>query len=442
MDSDSPKGRLRDWISNSVWFKALSIGIVVLIMLIPTMMVTQLVYERMNRKNAAAHEVAAKWGQRQNICGPILTIPLKTTQERKNEEDLVIYENLHFLPEDLKINVDLNSEVRKRGIFEVILYKSVVNISGYFDTNNIHNIEYGINNLMLQDADLTYGLSDMTGVAQRALARWNNEKISMEPGVANTDVVPIGMHARIPLVIQKDGKLKFELQLHLNGSEAIHFVPIGRTTTVDMTSSWPSPSFEGNFLPKSHDISSSGFSANWSVLDMNRSFPQYWRGAKYPVSSTFFGVNLIQTVDHYTMALRCVKYAILIICLTFLIYFFLEMINDKNIHSFQYLLIGLALSIFFLLLLSLSEYIGFNKAYLTAGVATIGLISIYSFYILSSKKLSSILTLLLIIIFGFIYVVLQLEDYALLVGSIGLFLALATTMLLSRNMDWSNLRNV
>ena len=236
----------------------------------------------------------------------------------------------------------------------------------------------------------------------------------------------------------------FSIPLKLNGSGYLKFEPVGKETTVALESGWSSPSFEGDFLPDQREIRPEGFSASWKVLDLNRNYPQQWKGAEYSFGtgnhpSAHFGVRLVQTVDEYAKTERSSKYAILVIGLTFLIYFFYETLRRFHIHPFQYLLVGLALSVFYLLLLSLSEHLGFNTAYAVATAATIGLITVYSAGVFKNLRMTVQLTLLLGLIYGFIFIVLQLEDYALLTGSIGIFAALAAVMYYSRNVDWYNL---
>ncbi|HHH54328.1 MAG TPA: cell envelope integrity protein CreD, partial [Bacteroidetes bacterium] len=233
--------------------------------------------------------------------------------------------------------------------------------------------------------------------------------------------------------------IDFSFDIKLQGSESIYFIPVGKTTTVALKSSWDSPSFQGRFVPDEREVSKDGFTANWKILDMNRNYPQQWEGNKYNVSSSKFGVDLIKPVGEYQKNMRTVKYSLLIIVLIFLIYFFFEVLGKFRIHPIQYSFIGLALTLFFVLLLSISEQIGFDLAYLVSAAATTIMILIYSAALLKNRKQLLILTGFLITIYGFIYVVLQLEDFALLAGSIGLFVALFITMYYSRKIDWYNI---
>ncbi|RMG84254.1 MAG: cell envelope integrity protein CreD, partial [Bacteroidetes bacterium] len=235
----------------------------------------------------------------------------------------------------------------------------------------------------------------------------------------------------------------FELKIKLNGQGSFSVEPVGRVTKLSLSSDWPSPGFSGAFLPDSHQISKDGFTAEWQVLDLNRNYPQQWSDDEYNgfggQGRMAFGVRLVQPVDEYLKNTRSAKYAVLVVGLTFLIFFFFEVLHKLLIHPFQYFLIGIALAVFYLILLSFSEHIGFNRAYLVATAATVSLISGYGWAILKYKKLVLQLTLFLVTIYGFIYIILQLEDYALLAGTVGVFVALALAMYYSRNIDWYNL---
>jgi len=252
-------------------------------------------------------------------------------------------------------------------------------------------------------------------------------------------------------------KIDFRIRLNLKGSQGIYFSPVAGNNKVKMSSSWPSPKFEGQFLPDTSTISDKGFEASWTILDINRQITQQWTDVTpqtfqnatsasrytdqyaYNASTpnlTVFGVELFDTVDHYTKNERTVKYAFLLITLTFAVYFFCEVLKKQRVHPLQYGLVGAALVIFFVLLLSLSEHLGFDPAYLVASFATISLITLYSRSIFSEKRYATLAGGLLVVLFGFIYIILQLEDFALLAGSIALLVIIALIMYLTRKVKW------
>ena len=236
--------------------------------------------------------------------------------------------------------------------------------------------------------------------------------------------------------ITPDQEMSFSCHLNLNGSSGLHFIPVGKTTKVNVSGDWNAPSYTGNFSPE-HNPATAGFDANWSVLRFNRSIPDFWIDAKVDhFSDAVFGVNLVNTVDHYQQSMRSAKYAFMFIMLTFVVFFFVELLTKKRIHPIQYLLVGIALILFYSLLLSISEQLNFGIAYLIASISTISLITIYAHSIFKNKTHTGVLSFMLCLLYIFLYVVLQLEDIALLIGSIGLFVILAVIMYFSRKVAW------
>jgi inner membrane protein len=232
-------------------------------------------------------------------------------------------------------------------------------------------------------------------------------------------------------------KLPFEVPVKLRGSESLQFTPIGKTTTVHLTSTWPSPSFTGKFLPD-NTVNKDGFDAKWNVLHFNRDFPQVWKNQSFKAEESSFGFSLLQPTDHYAKTMRSVKYAILFIGLTFGFFFLLEALQGHRVHPVQYILTGIALVVFYLLLLSMGEIINFNAAYAIAAGATTGLITAYGRHLFASWKNACILGGFLGSLYTFIYFLIQLEDTSLLAGSIGLFVLVAFAMYLSRKIKWYN----
>jgi inner membrane protein len=232
----------------------------------------------------------------------------------------------------------------------------------------------------------------------------------------------------------------FSIKISFNGSKQIELIPIGKNTTMSMISNWADPSFIGNYLPndETKEISKNGFKADWKVLHINRAFSQQHLNKIPNLNEFAFGTKFMVMVDEYQKSERSAKYGFLVIALTFLIFFLIQTLSKINIHPFQYLMIGLALTMFYTLLVSISEHSNFLKAYLIAGISVIGLITLYSKSILKTFKFPVFIGLSLTALYTFIYVIIQLENYALLVGSIGLFLILAIVMYVSRKIDWNN----
>jgi len=440
---NSVLGRFGHWVKTSLLVKLASIGFLTLLLLIPNAMINELVGERQLRLAEATREVSASWGVPQTVTGPMLSIPYSEWTQVENGKRVESILTAHFLPRDLKVNGKINPELRKRGIYEIVLYQSDMTITGAFGKPDFEALHIRPEDVHWDQAKLSLGVTGMSGIKNSIQLDWSGRSIRLEPGTANSKILLAGVSNTVPIDAETT-EYAFSIPLKLNGSGYLKFEPVGKETSVLLESTWPSPSFEGEFLPDSREIRPDGFRAAWKVLDLNRNYPQQWKGYEYSFGSTShpeskFGVRLLQTVDGYAKTERSTKYAILVIGLTFLIYFFFETLRRFHIHPFQYLLVGLALSVFYLLLLSLSEHLGFNTAYFIAAAATIGLITLYSGGVFKNRRLTIQLFLLLTMIYGFVFIVLQLEDYALLTGSIGIFGALAVVMFYSRNVDWYNL---
>jgi inner membrane protein len=438
----------------SLWVKLLAIGFIALLLLIPKAMIEQLVMERQARQESVILEISESWGGRQSVRGPIIKIPARDWTSDVNGRKVAVIQNLYFLPSTLQIEGKADHEIRSRGIFDAVLFRSNLTLKGTFDPVAFQELNVAPEDILWEEARIVLGISSMAGIQNPIEVEWNGAKFRMEPGTETGELLSSGVSA--PLVLSPGGEgYRFSIPLELNGAESLFFEPVGQVTTVSLNSDWPSPAFIGRMLPDKRALSDKGFSADWKILDLNRNYPQQWKNLAYrfeeplidsdgqvisnssDYGGSSFGVRFLRPVDEYLKNTRAAKHGILVIGLTFLIYFFFETLRGLRIHPFQYLLTGLALVVFYLLLLSLSEHIGFNPAYWVAAVATIGLIAVYSASLLKSRSLTYQLILLLILIFGFIFVVLQLEDYALLVGSIGLFIALAAVMYFSRKVDWN-----
>jgi len=438
MNKETPTiDRINSWLKNSISLKLFVITILMLLLLIPAAMIKSIIYERETLSNRATVEVSNKWAGDQQINGPILSIPL-VYEYRDENKTYETTKYLHILPEELNIKGNISPEKLKRGIYEVVVYKSQLDLSGKFlfdkevDKNNLKEIKH-------DQAFLTIGISDLRGIEDQVILNWNKKNLHVEPGSKISELIYSGITVKLPNIEPDLNKsIDFSFSLNLQGSQNLNFIPLGSTTNVKIESNWPFPSFNGNFLPDHRKVSDEGFNANWKVLQLNRNFPQSWIGNKHAekIKQSNFGIDLILPLDDYKKSVRSSKYAVMCIALTFLIFFLVEIINGRKIHPFQYILVGLGLCIFYVLLISISEHSNFNTAYIISSIAIIGMISLYSLTIFKSKKLSFLLLATLTSIYGFLFVTLQLADYALLMGSIGLTLILAATMYFTRNINW------
>lgn len=432
--------RLNESISQSITFKLISIGILILLLLIPKSMINSLIIERENRMSETVQEVTDKWSRKQTVSGPILTIPYKKYIENDDESSFkTIVKQATFLPEKLHIESEVIPEERYYGIFKVIVYRASLKFKGKFTLPDFSDWEIADSDVLWSKAAVNVGISDLRGIEKQVLLDIKDESFPFQPGVSESSLFSSGIHIPIQSSVQQLIDHEFSMDVILKGSEELYFVPVGKNTEVNMISSWKDPSFIGSFLPE-HNISKDGFKASWQVLHFNRNYPQNWINTNHDIDDSKFGVNLLVAADHYQKSLRSSKYSILIITLSFLMFFLIEVTQKLRIHAFQYILIGLALMLFYTLLLSISEHLGFNLAYWISSIAVIGLISFYSSAVLSNKKLAYLLAGSLGAIYGFLFIIIQIETYALLVGSIGLFIILALTMFYTRKIKWYRTR--
>jgi inner membrane protein len=422
-------------IKNSIGTRLIIIAVLTLLLLIPALMIQSLISERKDRRNTAANEISENWGGKQFIIGPILSVPFKLYIKDEKNNIVQTIQYAHFLPEDLQIEGLLNPEIRYRGIYEVVVYNSKLSISGEFNPLDLNELNISSQDILWKDAIMSLGISDMKGIKDFIQIDWNNTQYLANPGIETNDVISTGICIK-PKISETKEKYQFKIELNLNGSFGLLFSPVGKETKVELTSNWSNPSFTGNFLPINREISADGFKSNWKILHLNRNFPQKWIGSQYQVSEATFGVNLLLSVDEYQKTMRTAKYAIMFISLTFLTFFMIELLSKKVIHPIQFLLIGFALLIFYTLLLSISEYLVFKFSYIIACAGIILLISLYTKTVLNDLKQTAIVTGVLIILYGYLYIILQLQDYALLMGSIGLFFVLSIVMYLTRKIDW------
>lgn len=423
--------------SNKVLVKAGITGALILIMLIPTLFITNLVKEREDRQKEVVAEVSNKWAKAQTITGPYIVVPYNETYIGSDNKTAVARKNVVLLPEDLNLNGTLSPQERKRSIYTVLLYKANLQASGRFSVKIPGEITAG--NLLLSEAKLCIGVNDFKGIEEKVTVSFNGSAYDLTPGLPIKEVDETGLSASIPLTADDLTKpMAFNLNLKIKGSEQLSFVPLSGNSTFSLNSKWPNPSFDGSALPSERQVSDSGFTAKWSFNKANLPFNTVLKDFKLEKSAYTFGVSMVQPADQYAKIMRSVKYAILFIGLTFSLFFIVELMQKRPVHPVQYVLVGLALVIFYTLLLSISEFIIFDSAYLIAAIATISLITLYAKGHFASAKVAGVFATVLTLLYAFIFVLIRLEDTALLVGSIGLFAVLALVMYASRRINWYN----
>ena len=440
MEYKSPTAfdRLKQWVRGSISLRLITIAILILILLIPVTMIEGLIRERSQLRESVVSEVSNAWSQSQVLTGPLLSVPYTYLLETAEGELVERMGYAYFLPDLLDINGAVSPEVRYRSIYEVVVYTTNLQVEGQFTSPNFSAFDIEPEDILWEDAAITVGLSDLRGINDGVLLNWDGQEYAFGPGTATTEVIEAGITTPVSLDEESSaaGTFTFSFDVSLNGSRSLYFTPLGQETNIALSSSWPDPSFEGAFLPDERSVDDAGFSASWKVLHLNRNYPQAWLGQKHMVAESSFGVRLMMPVDTYQKTTRSAKYAIMFILLTFVTFFFVEVMHRKRIHPIQYIMIGIALAIFYVLLLSISEHLTFNIAFILSSVATTGLISLYCITLFKNGRLVLLTAGLLVMMYGFIYTVLQLQDYALLIGSLGLFIVLASFMYLSRKINW------
>lgn len=421
--------------SNKVLIKGLITGVLILVMLIPTLFVTNLVEEREQRQKEVVAEVSSKWAGAQRITGPYIVLPYSDTYTGTNNVQVKTLRNLILLPEDLNVDGALTPENRKRSIYNVLTYRSNVNVNGSFQTQLTKDIDPST--IQWSDAKLCVGISDFKGIEEKITVIFNGVGYDLTPGLPIKEIDSTGLSAAIPLDASTVAtKKNFSFSIKLKGSQQLQFIPLSANSKFALRSSWANPSFDGNVIPNKRDVNEKGFAAQWQFNQANLPFSTVVREGSLKASSLAFGVSMVQPADQYAKTMRSVKYAILFIGLTFALFFIVELMQHKPVHPVQYVLVGLALVIFYTLLLSISEFIAFDLAYLVAATATILLITFYAKGHFQNWKVASVFAAVLSCLYAFIFVLIRLEDTALLVGSIGLFSVLALVMYASRKINW------
>lgn len=410
-----------------------------LILLIPLLMIRGLVDERHYRSLAVSEEIRSLWGGYQRLGGPYLAVPYRYRYLDAEGEERIGRREAYFLPEELTVSGELVPEIRSRGIYSVSLFMAELDMAGRFAFPDASGLGIASEDLLLDEARLYLSLADPRGIRSADGVSWNGAAVSPEPG---TDPHEGGGAIWIPADLDGAGgagSFPFELGLDLACGGSLMLVPAGRETRVELASSWPSPSYTGAYLPTAHEHGEAGFRASWELSALGRAFPMSWTSADPPASSlsaSAFGVEYFDPVNLYAKNERAVKYGILFVLVPFLVFVLAELLTRIRIHPFQYLIAVSANLIFFLLLLSLSEHIPFSAAFLLAAAGSAGELFLYSRFALGSRGVAWAMLGASASLYGFLYTALQSEDYALLIGSVGLFLILGLVMLLTGRIRW------
>ncbi len=431
--------------------RAASIAVLALLLLIPVSMVSSVVDERKRRRDEAVAEITGTWGSPQSIVGPVLIVPYRYRYKIQKEEvyngkvvkvDAIetAVDNAYFLPADLQVEADILPKKLHRGIYEAVVYTGKVALSGRFAPPDWKSLKVDPEDVLWSDAVVSVAIPDLRGARGALELGLGGRQFTMKPG-SRVPGYQSGAHVSIGAAAQGE-KLDFSLPVALNGSRDVRFAPLGVRNVVSVKSTWPDPKFSGGFLPVEREVRRDGFSAKWDVSYYGRSYPQAStsRGGGNPaaaaIDASAFGVEFLSSVDSYRNVERATKYGVLFIVMVFAAFFLFEVLAGLSIHPIQYLLVGLALALFFMVLLSLSEFIAFGAAYLSAAGTAGGLIVGYCARILGEPRRAGVLAAELAAVYGYLFVTLQLQDFSLLMGSALLVATLGTIMWLTRGVDW------
>jgi inner membrane protein len=413
-------------------------------------MVQSLIREREITRNEAISEIWRTWGDKQVIAGPVISVPVVSSKALSNGTIESGTRFLHFLPENLSVSGNVVPVIRYRSIYEVVLYSGSLAVKGNFRPLVPKGLNVLPEEIKWDKAYVTFGISDMKGVKENIDLAWNDSVYRMQPGLPVRDIIKGGVS--IPVAINPTLSNNFSFKLKLNGSRSLSFLPFASDMNVSLSSSWANPSFEGAFIPSEKSVTKKGFTANWKILELNRNYGQFGfddyigMGEKPPDemsgndhiapsnSAGAFGVNLIMPVDQYQRTTRAAKYGVLFVILTFVTFFFFELLRKKYVHPLQYLIVGFAIMLFYLLLLSLAEYLLFDIAYLVSATVITLMVMLYAGAIFANRRYGIIVGLILFMLYAYFYTLLQLQLYSLLFGSIGMVIMLSVVMLLTRKL--------
>src|SRR5438105_69318 len=426
--------------------KLIGVGVLILLLLIPLGMITGVLSDRLSRRNEAVTEITSSWGKEQCVVGPVLGIPyqyhFKTTKEvpdkkgkmecREVEETAVGI--AYFLPELLNVSSDAETQMLHRGIYDAAVFRAEVKLSGKFGAPDFGALKIDIKDVQWKDTFVTIAINDLRGTRQGLVLDWGGTKKPLLPG-SQVPGYTTGATAMLADGKAINAPIEFSIPIDFNGSEGIYFAPFGVQNEAVLKSNWPDPAFRGAFLPADRSVRDDGFDAKWKVSYYGRSYPQSWtsqagneRFTTQAVTQSMFGAQFLSVLDAYRYVERSIKYGVLFLVLVFTTFFLFEVTARQKIHPLQYLMVGAALCLFYLLLLSISEFVGFGWAYLIAAIASTALITWYCRFFLGGDVRTLMIGAGLGGVYLFLYITLRQQDYALLMGAIALFIVLAVVM--------------
>lgn len=416
-----------------------------LVLLIPLEMIRGVVSQRQHLQNQVEQTIAASSSGAQQLAGPLLVVPyteqeivVSVNDKGKESKKTVEHDRqIIFVPTQLRYDGAAKIEPKYLGIYKALTYRTEGKIKAEFDVPKNLGLALDLKRITIGTAYLAVGLTDVRGLNGTPQILWNGQPLKIANGTKDSELGD-GMHALITLSdLAQPQRYEASININVAGLGSLAFAPIAVSTVVNLQANWPHPSFSGRFLPQTKTITNTGFNATWEVSNLaSRNISLLQKGLSEKTSLETFEVNFIEPANIYQQAERAVKYGVLFIVLTFSAFFLLETLKGLRIHPMQYALVGLALAIFFLLLVSLSEHISFAISYLAAGAACVLLLSYYLAHVLGGWRRGLGFGVNLIVLYGVLFVLLLSEDNALVMGSILLFIVLGAVMILTRKLNW------
>ncbi len=449
----------------------------VLLLLIPLNWVNEIIHERNQRKESVEMEISSKWGANQVLSGPILGVPytvertIKEVDAGNQTKSKQIFETdyIFLMAKNTAISTNVVPKELKRGIYKSIVYSSISDITGEFGDFIFPNTNVKPENLSWERAKIFVGVSDLKGITTKPTLLWEDKEVLFTPNAGDVNIFERVLEAPVDLSTESAGGV-FKIRIGLRGSNSFRIFPTADETKIKVKGAWTSPSFSGGYLPEERQIEANNFKAFWQVPSYSRLFPAQWSGKDhrmYDIAKPADGkmststsvreitktpnalvisddddmiqIDFLETLNNYNKMNRVSKYGILVILLTFTALFFMELIKNKKVHIIHYILIGCAMVLFYTLLLALSEQIGFDWSYLISATTTIALVSFFLFWVTKDIRISYLFSAILVVFYLFIYCLMLLEDYALIVGTTGVFIVLTILMRWSTKVNWYQL---
>lgn len=426
-------------IKDPIVLKGLTMILITAFLLIPLAIIGNVIKDRNWTRKDAENELLESYGGALVLTSPVLLIPYNARYIDENNDIKYMKKNAYFLPETLNINGKIDPIKKRRGIYEFLLYNSSIVMDGEFSTPDFKKISDDIDSIYWEKAKIIYEISNIKGYTGRPDLVLDGVEYELDKGSYTPFVYSGGLSAPV-LVDRSKDSLSFTLKSPIQGGKSLGFIPLGAETNLNLASQWDSPSFFGANLPVKHTIvEDEGFSSNWYINSFSRDFSDAMRSddvINRDFNPAIFGVRLLFPVDLYLMAERCIKYGALFLILPFITFFLMEIFTNKRVHIFHYLFVGITSILFFLLLLAFGEHFSFYIAYIVGVVMVSILITYYSCHFLNSVKHGLLLFPIMLIAYLFMYIMINSEDYALLMGSLGLFTVVGGIMVATKNIDW------